>query len=102
LHVPTTTTITTTTTTPATTSTTPVGGAGATTTTTTVPPAQTTSCTSVADLGASPSESLVSNDYIDPPQQLPAQFARVGVSDVNLQISGARSTGPETVDNQPN
>ena len=102
LHVPTTTTITTTTTTPATTSTTPVGGAGATTTTTTVPPAQTTSCTSVADLGDSTSESLVSNDYIDPPQQLPAQFARVGVSDVNLQISGARSTGPETVDNQPN
>jgi len=59
-----------------------------------------TSCTSVADLGDSTSESLVSNDYIDPPQQLPAQFARVGVTNVNLQISGARSTGPETVDNE--
>jgi lysophospholipase L1-like esterase len=84
-------------TTTTTTSAAPVGS-----TTTTAPPAPMTSCTSVADLGDSTSESLVSNDYIDPPQQLPAQFARVGVTDVNLQISGARSTGPETVDNQPN
>jgi peptidoglycan/LPS O-acetylase OafA/YrhL len=89
LHVP-----------PTTTTTTSAAAVGS--TTTTAPPAPMTSCTSVADLGDSTSESLVSNDYIDPAQQLPAQFARVGVTNVNLQISGARSTGPETVDNQPN
>ncbi|HEX4220644.1 MAG TPA: acyltransferase family protein [Acidimicrobiales bacterium] len=88
VHVPTTTT-----------TTTVAGGAGS---TTTAPPAPMSSCTSVVHLGDSTSESLVDDTYISPPEQLPAQYGRVGASTVNLQISGARSTGPEEVDGQPN
>lgn len=53
------------------------------------------------DIGDSTSESLISNNYLNPPQQLPAQYARVGVSNVNMQISGARSI-VETYQGQPN
>lgn len=60
-----------------------------------------TSCTSVAHIGDSTSESLVSNDYLNPPQQLPAQYKRVGVRNVVLEISGARSI-VETFEGQPN
>jgi peptidoglycan/LPS O-acetylase OafA/YrhL len=83
----------------ATTTTTSAAGAG---TTTTAPPAPMSSCTSVVHIGDSTSESLVDNTYISPAEQLPAQYGRVGVGTVNLQISGARSTGPEEVDGQPN
>jgi hypothetical protein len=69
--------------------------------TSTTPPPPMTSCTSVVDIGDSTSESLVSNDYLDPSAQLPAQYARVGVTSVNLQISGARSI-VETYQNEPN
>jgi peptidoglycan/LPS O-acetylase OafA/YrhL/lysophospholipase L1-like esterase len=88
VHVPTTTTTTTT--------------AGGATSTTAAPPAPMSSCTSVVHVGDSTSESLVDDTYISPPEQLPAQYGRVGASTVNLQISGARSTGPELVDGQPN
>jgi hypothetical protein len=43
----------------------------------------------------------VSNDYLNPPQQLPAQYKRVGVRNVLLEISGARSI-VETFEGQPN
>jgi peptidoglycan/LPS O-acetylase OafA/YrhL len=69
--------------------------------TSTTPPPPMTSCTTVVDIGDSTSESLVSNDYLDPSAQLPAQYARVGVTSVNLQISGARSI-VETYQNDPN
>jgi lysophospholipase L1-like esterase len=84
---------------PTTTTTTTAGGA---TSTTALPPAPMSSCTSVVHVGDSTSESLVDDTYISPPEQLPAQYGRVGASTVNLQISGARSTGPEMVDGQPN
>jgi peptidoglycan/LPS O-acetylase OafA/YrhL len=71
-------------------------------TTTTAPPAPMTSCTTVVHIGDSTSESLVDDTYINPSEQLPAQYGRVGASTTNLQISGARSTGPEVVDGQPN
>jgi peptidoglycan/LPS O-acetylase OafA/YrhL/lysophospholipase L1-like esterase len=71
-----------------------------TTTTTTAPPLR-TSCQSVVHIGDSTSESLVSNDYLNPPQQLPAQYQQVGVQNVVLEISGARSI-VETYDGQPN
>ena len=70
-------------------------------TTTTTAPQPKTSCQSVAYIGDSTSESLISDDYIDPSQQLPAQFQRVGVQNVNLQISGARSI-VETYEGEPN
>ena len=84
-----------------------------TTTPTTSPPASTvpgvtttlaspqTSCQSVVDIGDSTSESLISDDYLDPSEQLPAQYGRVGVQNVNLQISGARSI-VETYQGEPN
>lgn len=63
--------------------------AAATTTTTAAPPL--TSCQSAVIIGDSTSESLISDAYLNPAQQLPAQMQRVGVKNVNLQISGARS-----------
>jgi hypothetical protein len=109
VHMPTTTT-TTTTTRPS-----PPAGAARGTTTTTAPTSTTalasptdpnatlrTSCTSVVHIGDSTSESLVSPNYLpDPSQRLQAQYARVGVSNVVLEIEGATSV-VETIDNQPN
>ncbi len=63
--------------------------------------APTTSCTSVVHIGDSTSESLVSSDYLDPSEQLPAQYGRVGVKNVTLEISGARSL-VETLPGQQN
>ncbi len=60
-----------------------------------------TSCRSVVFIGDSTSESLVSDAYLDPNHQLPAQLQRVGVQSLDLQIAGARSL-VETYDGQPN
>ncbi|MHB1788783.1 MAG: acyltransferase family protein [Acidimicrobiales bacterium] len=72
-----------------TTTTTPANGAGG--STKTLPPAPLSSCTSAVHIGDSTSDSLVNPAYLDTQQQLPAQYGRVGVSSVNLQISGGRS-----------
>jgi GDSL-like Lipase/Acylhydrolase family len=51
-----------------------------------------TSCRSVVHIGDSLSVGLVSDAYIpDEEGQIRAQYRRVGVSDVRLEISGARS-----------
>lgn len=50
-----------------------------------------TSCTAVAHLGDSTSESLVSDAYLPTDEQLPAQYARVGVTTVALEIVGGTS-----------
>jgi peptidoglycan/LPS O-acetylase OafA/YrhL len=51
-----------------------------------------TSCRAVAHIGDSTSEGLVSSDYLpDPSQRLDAQYARVGVTDQHLEITGATS-----------
>ena len=51
-----------------------------------------TSCRSVVHIGDSLSVGLVSDAYIpDEAGQLEAQYRRVGVTDVRLEISGARS-----------
>jgi peptidoglycan/LPS O-acetylase OafA/YrhL len=51
-----------------------------------------TSCSEVAHLGDSTSESLVSPDYLpDPTQRLAAQYARVGVGRSVMEIVGANS-----------
>jgi lysophospholipase L1-like esterase len=60
-----------------------------------------TSCTSVVHIGDSTSDSLVSDDYLSTRQQLPAQYSRVGVHRVVLEISGARSI-VETLPGQQN
>jgi peptidoglycan/LPS O-acetylase OafA/YrhL len=65
------------------------------------PEAPSTSCTSVVHVGDSTSESLVSSTYLPPAEQLPAQYARVGVQRVTLEISGARSL-VETLPGQVN
>jgi peptidoglycan/LPS O-acetylase OafA/YrhL len=50
------------------------------------------SCTQVAHLGDSTSESLISSTYLpDPAQRLGAQYARVGVSQSLMEIVGANS-----------
>lgn len=59
--------------------------------TTTAPPT-TTSCASVVHIGDSTSIGLMSESYIaDPNLRIDAQYRRVGVGDVRLEISGARS-----------
>lgn len=51
-----------------------------------------TSCHAVAHLGDSTSEGMISPDYLpNPAQRLTAQYHDVGVSEVRLNISGARS-----------
>jgi peptidoglycan/LPS O-acetylase OafA/YrhL len=51
-----------------------------------------TSCSEVAHLGDSTSESLISPEYLpDPTQRLGAQYARVGVSRSLMEIVGANS-----------
>lgn len=73
--------------------------ASSSTTTTAHPPL--TSCQSVVHIGDSTSVSLISPAYLSPPQQLPAQYTRVGVAHVVLEISGARSI-VETYEGRPN
>jgi hypothetical protein len=56
------------------------------------PPTPVTSCTSVVHIGDSTSVGLISPAVItNPDDRMDAQYRRVGVVDVNLQISGARS-----------
>jgi peptidoglycan/LPS O-acetylase OafA/YrhL len=57
-----------------------------------VKPSTRTLCRAVVHIGDSTSEGMISSDYLpDPSQRLPAQYARVGVSDVHLEIAGATS-----------
>jgi len=56
------------------------------------PPGPATSCTSVVHLGDSTSVGMISPAVLkNPDDRIDAQYRRVGVTDVNLQISGARS-----------
>jgi peptidoglycan/LPS O-acetylase OafA/YrhL len=50
-----------------------------------------TSCTSVAHIGDSTSEGMVSPDYLPRPLRLAAQYEDVGVQSVYTNITGARS-----------
>lgn len=51
-----------------------------------------TSCRSVVHLGDSTSEGMISTDYLpNPRQRLDAQYARIGVRDEDLEITGATS-----------
>jgi peptidoglycan/LPS O-acetylase OafA/YrhL len=67
------------------------------------PSARTTSCASVAHIGDSTSEGMVSADYLpNPAQRLDAQYRRVGARTTKLEISGGTSI-LETIDpGQPN
>jgi hypothetical protein len=66
------------------------------------PPGATTGCTSVVHLGDSTSVGMVSAAFIpDPALRLDGQYARVGVTDRHLEISGARSI-QETHGGNPN
>jgi peptidoglycan/LPS O-acetylase OafA/YrhL len=57
-----------------------------------VKPSTHTSCRAVAHFGDSTSEGLDSSDYLpDPAQRIGAQYARVGVRDAHLEITGATS-----------
>jgi peptidoglycan/LPS O-acetylase OafA/YrhL len=69
-----------------------VSPAGPTLAATHTKPSTHTSCRAVVHIGDSTSEGLVSNDYLpDPAQQIGAQYARVGVTDQHLEITGATS-----------
>ena len=61
-----------------------------------------TSCRAVVHIGDSTSEGLISPDYLpDPQQRLAPQYARVGVTTVQPEISGGRSI-VETLNGQVN
>ncbi|HEY3982070.1 MAG TPA: acyltransferase family protein [Streptosporangiaceae bacterium] len=61
-----------------------------------------TSCQSVVHIGDSTSDGLISADYLPKKwERITAQYKRVGVQHVHLQISGARSI-VETWEGQPN
>jgi peptidoglycan/LPS O-acetylase OafA/YrhL len=61
-----------------------------------------TGCQSVADIGDSTSEGMISADYLpDKAERLGAQYAGVGVRHVRWEISGARSI-VETFEGHPN
>ncbi len=61
-----------------------------------------TGCQSVADIGDSTSEGMISADYLpDKAERLGAQYAGVGVRQVRWEISGARSI-VETFEGHPN
>ncbi|HWC37103.1 MAG TPA: acyltransferase family protein [Acidimicrobiales bacterium] len=65
-------------------------------------PVTTTSCRSVVHIGDSTSEGLTSTSYLpDPSQRIDAQYARVGVTSFDSEISGARSV-VERYKNEPN
>jgi hypothetical protein len=65
-------------------------------------PVTTTSCRSVVHIGDSTSDGLTSADYLpDPAQRIDAQYARVGVTSFDSEISGARSV-VERYKNEPN
>ena len=51
-----------------------------------------TRCEGVVHIGDSTSEGLVSTEYLpDPSQLISAQYARVGITEAHLEVSGARS-----------
>jgi peptidoglycan/LPS O-acetylase OafA/YrhL len=52
---------------------------------------ETSVCKAVVHIGDSTSEGLVSTEYVEPDQLISAQYARVGVSESHLEVSGARS-----------
>jgi peptidoglycan/LPS O-acetylase OafA/YrhL len=52
---------------------------------------RTTICNAVVHIGDSTSEGLVSTEYVKPSQLISAQYARVGVAESHLEVSGARS-----------
>jgi peptidoglycan/LPS O-acetylase OafA/YrhL len=52
---------------------------------------QTAVCEAVVHIGDSTSEGLVSTEYVEPDQLISAQYARVGVTESHLEVSGARS-----------
>jgi peptidoglycan/LPS O-acetylase OafA/YrhL len=65
-------------------------------------PVTTTSCRAVVHIGDSTSEGLTSTSYLpDPSQRIDAQYARVGVTSFDPEISGARSV-VERYKNEPN
>ena len=65
-------------------------------------PVTTSSCRAVAHIGDSTSEGLTSASYLpDPSQRIDAQYARVGVTSFDSEISGARSV-IERYKNEPN
>jgi peptidoglycan/LPS O-acetylase OafA/YrhL len=65
-------------------------------------PVTTTSCRSVVHIGDSTSEGLTSTSYLpDPSQRVDAQYARVGVTSFDSEISGARSV-VERYQGEPN
>lgn len=62
-------------------------------TTATAVPATETSCSKVVHIGDSTSQGLISPGYLpDPADRVDAQYRRVGVDEVVLEIDGARST----------
>ena len=62
----------------------------------------TSSCGAVVHIGDSTSDGLTSADYLpDPAQRIDAQYARVGVTSFDPEISGARSV-VERYKNDPN
>jgi hypothetical protein len=66
------------------------------------PPPTTTSCQAVVHIGDSTSEGLTSTSYLpDPTQRIDAQYARVGATSFDSEISGARSI-VERYKNEPN
>ena len=60
-----------------------------------------TSCASVVHVGDSTSEGLIADTVLAPEDQIVAQYHRVGVEDVQTDISGARSI-VERFQGQPN
>jgi peptidoglycan/LPS O-acetylase OafA/YrhL len=50
-----------------------------------------TACKAVVHIGDSTSDGLVSTEYVRPSQLISAQYARVGVRESHLEVSGARS-----------
>jgi hypothetical protein len=65
-------------------------------------PVTTSSCRAVVHIGDSTSEGLTSADYLpDPAQRIDAQYARVGATTFDPEISGARSV-VERYKNEPN
>jgi peptidoglycan/LPS O-acetylase OafA/YrhL len=63
----------------------------------------TSSCSGVTHIGDSTSEGMVSPDYLSSPaQRLPAQYARVGIHEQHIEISGGTSIVETSEAGQPN
>jgi hypothetical protein len=80
----------------------PLPTLAATTTAPALTPPTTTSCTTVVHLGDSTSAGLFDAQYMpDPADALPAQYERVGVRALYIEVSGGRST-IETIGGEAN